>query len=499
MEERRVMKKQSKKSVKKGSGENSVSPSSRFAIALSFPGEHRSFVKRVAEELRKELDGKVFFDDWFQSELKGKGLDLKLTRIYREESFLLVPFFSKSYIKPWCELEWDGMRECLVFRRKEDRVIPVHMDETEVPGWSKLDLGINRERKSAKTIAHEILGVYQDRLEKQGSALSVISQKESPIPKPKKRPKKRTVRKKSALKKKPVAYDRWLDSLASQFCRWLSKCSQVCRQRVALALGFLVSDDSEVLEKRVRQRFFDILADDISDTDTFDRMIAQLDRIPRDYPETLPDQNVLWRIQNIVFVLGFPRDSVAPLARKLRSGGTILVKTAPATPVLAQITRACANGLEPEFLEPDGRDCRGKGMIDFVPPPLDSPTVLKRVENLLVDIAKLIVKPLPPRDEALSPEDQVVLWSEKLARSFELFAKRKSERPIVSGTADEGWCHLYCLIEMPSSAKLRRDFESLLEIVNGHIKSLAFIVLNPHSDTRDTEDAVLQILSDRWK
>ncbi len=44
----------------------------RFAIAVSFPGEHRRFVRnvvnRLAEELGKE---RIFFDEWYEAELLG--------------------------------------------------------------------------------------------------------------------------------------------------------------------------------------------------------------------------------------------------------------------------------------------------------------------------------------------------------------------------------------------------------------------------------------------
>jgi hypothetical protein len=54
----------------------------RFAVALSFPGEHRRFVRNVAlklaEELRRE---RVFFDEWYEAEIRGSDADLKLKRV----------------------------------------------------------------------------------------------------------------------------------------------------------------------------------------------------------------------------------------------------------------------------------------------------------------------------------------------------------------------------------------------------------------------------------
>ena len=43
----------------------------RFAIALSFPGEHRRFVRNVAERLAQVLGkSRVFFDEWHAAEIE---------------------------------------------------------------------------------------------------------------------------------------------------------------------------------------------------------------------------------------------------------------------------------------------------------------------------------------------------------------------------------------------------------------------------------------------
>ena len=101
----------------------------RFAIALSFPGEHRRFVKNVAARLVEVLGEKrVFYDKWYEAELLGLDGDLKLRRYYREESELVVPFFSEHYQKDWCRIEWSAIRAMLKARRNEDAVIPVQLD-----------------------------------------------------------------------------------------------------------------------------------------------------------------------------------------------------------------------------------------------------------------------------------------------------------------------------------------------------------------------------------
>ena len=136
----------------------------RFAIAVSFPGEHRRFVLNVVTELEKQLGRKrIFYDEWYQHELVGVDGDLKLKRYYREHCEMVVPFFSTHYTKPWCEIEWHSIRAMLKDRRGEDAVIPVHLDGTQIEGWETVDFGIPRKKRSGKKIAMEILHAYRHR------------------------------------------------------------------------------------------------------------------------------------------------------------------------------------------------------------------------------------------------------------------------------------------------------------------------------------------------
>lgn len=54
-------------------------PSRRFAVAVSFPGEDRKFVRNVVDRLAEALGrDRVFYDEWYQAELLG--LDGELNR-----------------------------------------------------------------------------------------------------------------------------------------------------------------------------------------------------------------------------------------------------------------------------------------------------------------------------------------------------------------------------------------------------------------------------------
>lgn len=147
----------------------------RFAVALSFPGEHRRFVRNVAKRLAAELgEHRVFYDEWYESELSGIDADLKLRSVYRDDAELVIPFFSQHYEKPWCQIEWSAIRALLAERRKEDAVVPVHLDVTKVPGWESIDLGIRRGRQTAAEIAARIAAVYWHRAGNRASSNEVV-------------------------------------------------------------------------------------------------------------------------------------------------------------------------------------------------------------------------------------------------------------------------------------------------------------------------------------
>lgn len=129
----------------------------RFHVALSFPGEHRGFVLDVAKTLADKLTrDRVFYDEWYEAELLGAGGDLKLQSMY-EQADLVVPFFSHFYDKPWCSMEWETIRGILLSRRKDDAVIPVHLDDTDVPGWPAVNFGIRLQGRKPQQIADIIL------------------------------------------------------------------------------------------------------------------------------------------------------------------------------------------------------------------------------------------------------------------------------------------------------------------------------------------------------
>lgn len=104
-----------------------------FDVALSFAGEDREYVEQVASYL-KELDVKVFYDRSEEVELWGKNLYLYLDDVYQHKSKYCVVFISKFYKeKSWTNHEMQSAF-ARAFSSKEEYVLPVRFDETELPG-----------------------------------------------------------------------------------------------------------------------------------------------------------------------------------------------------------------------------------------------------------------------------------------------------------------------------------------------------------------------------
>ena len=136
----------------------------RFRVGLSFPGEQRWFVGKVAGELARTLGrDKVLFADYIQPELARLNMDLYLANLYRNETDLLVPFFSADYErKKWTQLEWRQMRDIL-FNLEEDRIMPFRFDDATVSGLLSIDGYVPVGTLSPSDVAERIVARLESR------------------------------------------------------------------------------------------------------------------------------------------------------------------------------------------------------------------------------------------------------------------------------------------------------------------------------------------------
>lgn len=150
-------------------------PVRRFDVALTFPGEHRTFVKAIAHALATSLSReKIFYDEFYEAELARPNLDIYLQKIYHDDSRLIVVFLCRDYDnKEWCHLEARAVRD-LIKQRRDEEVMFVRVGDGEVKGVFSVDGYVDARGRSADGIASLII----EQLRKQQPALS------PPFPKP---------------------------------------------------------------------------------------------------------------------------------------------------------------------------------------------------------------------------------------------------------------------------------------------------------------------------
>ncbi|MEM9856513.1 MAG: TIR domain-containing protein [Bacteroidota bacterium] len=140
------------------------SPKKRFKASLSYSSDNRDYVKKIAEILSlKYGKEKIFYDEHFESELNGPGLDLHLSDIYRNQCELIVVLFSKNYSnKMWCGIEWNVIKEIVYQPESKTKVMFFKFGEVEIRDLSPLN-GISdiKEREP-----QEITKLISEKLDK---------------------------------------------------------------------------------------------------------------------------------------------------------------------------------------------------------------------------------------------------------------------------------------------------------------------------------------------
>lgn len=133
-------------------------PQKRFTIALSFSGEHRTFVEQVAAALSSQIGkDRVLYDKYYEAEFARPNLDTHLQSLYHDDSELIAVFLCEDYErKEWCGLEWRAIRD-LIKKRHASSVMPFRFDMTEIPGLFSTDGYVWIDNRSPLEIAAVIL------------------------------------------------------------------------------------------------------------------------------------------------------------------------------------------------------------------------------------------------------------------------------------------------------------------------------------------------------
>lgn len=131
-----------------------------FDVALSFAGADRDKARALAEALRAHKLT-VFYDEWFKAQIWGSDLIILLRDIYLNRARVCVPLISQSYANgPYPKNELRAMleRELLT---SSSSLLPVRLDEAQVPGLSATTACLNYDREGPKGLADLIASRLQ--------------------------------------------------------------------------------------------------------------------------------------------------------------------------------------------------------------------------------------------------------------------------------------------------------------------------------------------------
>ena len=106
-----------------------------YDVAISFAGEDRELAQSLANELYFKYGLVVFYDDYEQAKLIGKNLTEYLIDIYKNKASYCVILVSKYYKeKRWTRHEWRAAQARALDEPDSDYILPVRIDDTELPG-----------------------------------------------------------------------------------------------------------------------------------------------------------------------------------------------------------------------------------------------------------------------------------------------------------------------------------------------------------------------------
>lgn len=130
--------------------------SEHYDVALTFAGEDRPYVEKVATGL-KEAGVGVFYDVFEKANLWGKNLVEHLAEIYQKRSRYVVMFISEHYVtKAWPQHERQhAQARALV--AKEEYILPARFDDTEVPGMTNTVGHVDLRTTTAQELVELIL------------------------------------------------------------------------------------------------------------------------------------------------------------------------------------------------------------------------------------------------------------------------------------------------------------------------------------------------------
>src|SRR5260370_40779580 len=138
------------------------SQNQKYHVALSFAGEDRRYVEKVAAQLVS--DGvEVFYDKFEEANLWGKNLYTHLRDVYENKALFTVLFISKHYKdKLWPNHERESA-QAKAFETSQEYILPAFFDTSvKVPGLPKTIGHISLSGRKPEEDAHLIIKKLED-------------------------------------------------------------------------------------------------------------------------------------------------------------------------------------------------------------------------------------------------------------------------------------------------------------------------------------------------
>ena len=124
-----------------------------YDVALSFAGEDRDYVQKVADVLH-QLGVKVFYDKYEEVDMWGKDLYTHLDNIYQKRAKYCVIFASEHYRKKlWTNHERESA-QARAFVQNEEYILPARFDETAIPGIRPTTGYLDLSQRSPEELAY---------------------------------------------------------------------------------------------------------------------------------------------------------------------------------------------------------------------------------------------------------------------------------------------------------------------------------------------------------
>ena len=122
-------------------GSGAVRSMKHFKIALTFAGESRDLVEKIAMVLADKFSkDEILYDKFHEADFARPQLDVYLQKLYHDCSDLIVVFLCDQYSqKRWCGVEWRAIRDILNNFNYEKimyvKVSKENIDDITLPGF----------------------------------------------------------------------------------------------------------------------------------------------------------------------------------------------------------------------------------------------------------------------------------------------------------------------------------------------------------------------------